>query len=91
MLAERRVLIDTYAPQLQISDNATKIRAFLRDNQSVLPVDEILETLTKLGASPSVIYDDNGHFTIGRDGWQICQPLRKGGRVNQPHLWVVGT
>ena len=33
-------------------------------------VDYILETLTKFGSAPNLIYDDNGFFAITEDGYQ---------------------
>jgi len=35
-----------------------------------LSVDFIIEQLTKLGGSPSLLYDDGGMFTIVSDGFQ---------------------
>lgn len=42
----------------------------LKESQDQLPVEFIIESLTSLGAAPSILYDDNGHFTIGGDGTQ---------------------
>jgi hypothetical protein len=55
------VLVDRYAEQ---------IFAGLKESQDTLPVEFIIESLTKLGHPPSILYDDNGHFTIGADGSQ---------------------
>jgi hypothetical protein len=35
-----------------------------------LPFEFIIEELTKLGQSPCLLYDDNGHFAISGDGVQ---------------------
>lgn len=35
-----------------------------------LPVDFVIEELTKLGQAPSILYDDNGNFAISCDGTQ---------------------
>lgn len=35
-----------------------------------LTVEDIFEGLTSIGAAPSLIYDDNGHFAMGGDGMQ---------------------
>lgn len=36
----------------------------------VLPVEFIIESLTKLGESPSILYDDDGHFAVESNGFQ---------------------
>jgi hypothetical protein len=42
----------------------------LIENVNELDIDFIVEELTKLGQSPSILYDDNGHFAITSDGFQ---------------------
>lgn len=50
-----------------------EILLLLQQNFDSLPVDFIIEELTKLGQAPSLIYDDNGHFAITSDGYSsIC-------------------
>jgi hypothetical protein len=39
----------------------------LKNNFNFLPVDFIIETLTKLGSYLNVIYDDHGNFIISSD------------------------
>ena len=78
MLSERKILIDADAPDEQINRNAVAILSYLRANQSGLAVDEIIEALTHLGDAPSILYDDNGHFTIGGDGIQNLPTIEDG-------------
>lgn len=49
---------------------AEKIFNTIKENFDELPVDFIIETLTKLGQAPNVIYDDNGNFAVSGDGYQ---------------------
>lgn len=42
-------------------------------HKEILPIDFIIENLTKLGDAPSIIYDDNGNFSVTVDGWQDIQ------------------
>lgn len=46
-----------------------EILRLLQQHHKELPVDFIIEELTKLGQAPNVIYDDNGHFAITADGY----------------------
>lgn len=46
-----------------------EILMLLQQNFDKLPVDFIIEELTKLGHAPSVVYDDNGHFAVTGDGY----------------------
>ena len=41
-------------------------------------VDFVIETLTKLGGAPNVIYDDNGMFAVTADGYTpaVCGKQR---------------
>ena len=47
-----------------------KIKDLLYKNKNRLSIEYILETMTKLGNSPNVLYDDNGHFCIEEEGYQ---------------------
>ncbi len=42
----------------------------LKFNGVILEIDYILETLTKLGFAPNLVYDDNGLFGVSSDGFQ---------------------
>ncbi len=46
-----------------------EILTLLQLNHKELPVDFIIEELTKLGQAPSLVYDDNGHFAVTGDGY----------------------
>lgn len=56
------------------SEEADRLRQLIRDllfnHQEELTVEFILESLTRLGAAPSLLYDDDGHWTVGGDGMQ---------------------
>jgi hypothetical protein len=49
--------------QKQISDS-------IRQNFDKYPVDFIMETWTRFGAAPSLIYDDNGLFAVTEEAYQ---------------------
>lgn len=61
---------ETKRDETQIDALAAEITQIITEHQDTLPVEVMLESLTKLGAAPSILYDDNGHFTIGGDGFQ---------------------
>lgn len=63
---------DERSPEVEkkIDELALEIRTFITTHQDDLGIDDIIEGLTMLGAAPSIIYDDNGHFMIGGDGMQ---------------------
>ena len=46
------------------------IHDFIENNHAELAVENILEGMTSIGAAPSLLYDDNGHFAMGGDGMQ---------------------
>lgn len=54
----------------RIDEFGNKIYTLLKDFQDELPFEFIIEELTKLGAAPNLLYDDNGHFAISGDGFQ---------------------
>jgi hypothetical protein len=70
LVDERDNLLKTDRDNPRIDILADKIWIALNEYQDILPVDFIIESLTSLGAAPSILYDDNGHFTIGEDGIQ---------------------
>jgi len=47
-----------------------RILDLLKLHHADLPVEFVIEELTKLGQAPSILYDDNGHFAITSDGIQ---------------------
>jgi hypothetical protein len=52
----------------EIDELGKEIRNALDNHTDELDVDFVLESLTKLGCAPQVIYDDNGHFAISGAG-----------------------
>lgn len=62
-------------PTLEATHQAKYILIFMYVHQEELPVETILETLASLGSAPSLLYDDDGHWTIGGDGTQPVMAL----------------
>jgi len=54
----------------EIDDLSEQIWNNLRDHQDVLPVEFVIESMTRLGHAPNILYDDNGNFAICDDGYQ---------------------
>lgn len=69
-LIERQKLIDDDIETNQIDFLADEIFDLLVCYNADLPIDFIIESLTKLGNAPSILYDDNGSFAISEDGFQ---------------------
>jgi len=61
---------ETYNPPKEVDELGSEIRSIIIDEQDSLPVDFIIESLTKLGECPSILYDDDGHFAVGSNGYQ---------------------
>jgi len=54
----------------EIDDLGNQIFDYLKKYRQFLPFEFIFEELTKLGHSPNLLYDDNGHFAMVSDGYQ---------------------
>lgn len=83
MVLERDKLIDdrredTSGDDERIDALREEIYEALKVHHSTLPVEFIIESLTSLGSAPSILYDDNGHFTIGGDGTQNLPTVEDG-------------
>jgi len=61
----------------------TKITNILIAQNEKFSCDFILETMTRFGASPSVIYDDNGKWAVLTDG---TQPVVYGDNTLEGHV-----
>jgi hypothetical protein len=70
MVKERNALLKSDNSDNKVDELSEQIWQTLREFQKDLPLEFIIESLTSLGAAPSVLYDDNGHFTIGEEGSQ---------------------
>jgi hypothetical protein len=70
LLEERSLILDETPDDERVDSLSEKIWTLLAARQDFLPVEFTIESLTKLGSAPSILYDDNGHFTIGGDGSQ---------------------
>jgi hypothetical protein len=74
-----------------ISDNkmdelGDQILDLIISNKEILEVDFIIEQLTKLGHSPSILYDDDGHFAVISDGYQSV--VSDGPKDCELQFWV---
>ena len=47
-----------------------QVRKLIKNNVDILPVDFSVESLTKLGDAPCIMYDDNGMFAVTGNGFQ---------------------
>jgi len=60
-----------------------KIFAIIKQRSNEFECDFILETLTRFGVAPSLIYDDNGKWAVLSDG---TQPVVSGDEVFEGHI-----
>jgi len=58
-----------YEPK-EIDVLGKKILILLKKHMEILPVEFIMEELSKLGFAPNLLYDDNGWWAITGDGMQ---------------------
>ena len=58
-----------YEP-VEIDQLSNEIYSLIKDNQTVLDIDFIIEKLSYLGYALNILYDDNGHFAVTSDGFQ---------------------
>lgn len=63
---------------LNLDANAEEIKQFLFHNYRDLPVEVSLQAITMIGAAPSLLYDDNGHWTVGSEGSQSMPTILEG-------------
>ena len=54
----------------QVDTIRDEILAVIKGNFYSYEVDFILETLTRFGSAPNLVYDDNGMFAISDSGYQ---------------------
>lgn len=55
---------------VEVDTLGREIREEIIEKQDILPVDFMIESLTKLGEAPNILYDDNGNFAITGTGFQ---------------------
>ena len=75
------------ANQIELS-----ITTSLREHYNEYGVDEIIETLTRFGQAPCLVYDDNGMFAVSSDGYSpmvMDDELIDGGVsvAVEKHMW----
>ncbi len=68
------------------------IKKDIVDHFDAYAIDEIIETLTRFGEAPCLVYDDNGRFALSGDGYQPVvtdDELIEGGLtvVVEAHMW----
>jgi hypothetical protein len=54
----------------EIDRMADEIVGYIKNWKKSLPVEFILEELTKLGQAPCLLYDDEGHWAVSGEGMQ---------------------
>lgn len=59
----------TIPEPIQIDDLGEEIYNLIKKYNDLLEIDVIIEELTKIGHSPCILYDDNGHFAVIGDGF----------------------
>lgn len=69
----------------KLDEFENKIYTLLTEYHNALPVDFVLEELTKLGHCPSLVYDDNGHWAIVTDGYQNVPESDKPENIHITH------
>lgn len=65
---------------------------FIDKHRNALSLEAILEGLTSTGAAPSLLYDDNGHWTVGGDGSQNLPTIGDEHKTKQTTfdgVWIV--
>jgi len=74
LLDHRDILLSQLSEGEHTSDNIEHIQTYIIDNimkhYNKFDIDFILETLTRFGQAPSLVYDDNGLFAVSSDGMQ---------------------
>ena len=55
---------------LEIDILKNQIIDLIFENNKILDIDFIVESLTKVGLSPNILHDDNGNFAIEGSGFQ---------------------
>jgi hypothetical protein len=78
LIEERSDLLDLDYNDPKADEMTEEIIKLLVENHKSLPVDFIIESFTKLGHCPSILYDDNGFFSIQSDGMQDLPVDSKG-------------
>ena len=97
LVLRRDELLDNDPDSPEVDALALEIRAYLKKHRDTLSTELILETIAGLGGAPSLIYDDNGHWTIGgdgtqnlptfEDGWETKETVFQGEWFVEPGHW----
>ncbi len=78
LLNKRDALLNKNNNDKTADEIQKKISTAIRENFNKYEVDFVLETWTRFGASPNLIYDDNGLFAVtGDKGFQQVVTGRK--------------
>lgn len=68
LLTQRDMLIDINTDDNKIMKIQKEVQKSIRQNFNSYACDFIIETWTKFGASPQLIYNDNGLFAVNEQG-----------------------
>lgn len=70
LLDERDILLDNENYDEKLVDSIQKkITKEIKKNFNKYEVDFIIETWTRFGCAPCLVYDDNGKFAVSGDGY----------------------
>jgi len=78
LIEKRSKLLDLNYDDPEADKLTVEIIGYLTDRFDTLTVDFIIESFTKLGFSPSILYDDNGLWIIQDTGFQSIPVDEKG-------------
>lgn len=70
MLEVKDNLLKTDFKNERIDEIEREIIYQIKSNYNLYSVDFIIETLTKFGQAPNIVYDDNGMFAVSGNGYQ---------------------
>lgn len=70
LLDESDALYKKDSKSKRVDEIQREISTAIRKNFNKYEVDFILETWTRFGSAPNVVYDDNGLFAVSGDGYQ---------------------
>lgn len=70
LLDERDSLYELDPKEKMVDGIQQLIEKVIKENFDNFPVDFILETYTRFGCAPNLIYDDNGMFAVTGEGFQ---------------------
>ena len=70
MIGMRDKILDINYDDKEADVLEQKILTVIKTDFDELPIEFIIETLTKLGQGPNLVYDDNGNFAVSGNAFQ---------------------